>query len=85
MLAAARKASAAALAPPPTATYEALETLLELRRGPCRPVRPRPAARRLGERRRDPVELGQFAALYGKTVGWFLRTSDQMAASNEAE
>jgi hypothetical protein len=27
-----------------------------------------------GERRLDPVELAQFAALYGKPIAWFLGT-----------
>jgi transcriptional regulator with XRE-family HTH domain len=29
-----------------------------------------------GERRLDPVELAQFAAVYGKPLGWFLGSHD---------
>lgn len=28
----------------------------------------------LGERRLDPVELAQFASIYGKPIAWFLGT-----------
>jgi hypothetical protein len=36
-----------------------------------------------GERRLDPIELAQFAAVYGRPLGWFLAPAGAPAREGE--